>query len=659
MMLMRYTSINSSSSNVGTSYAKYFAILSICLFNCFPVIVRASVVYEPCPVDIDAEFLQLVDVLLPVWDSISDRDESALFEYLDHDDIHIQDAAWRGLANMPVVNVERLLAKAISGSSSLRWFGLSTQTFNSGQLRQIEEFASRDGIADADLAGIYLVLGLKGDTLSHDFLLNRLGSTIPDGVNYALGLAISRSSLRIPLNKDQQLAILKQSIQAKDVRNQSAWLYGWYRNATVKLDVTTVSSIAQWARAYHDEAYGLLRQYWMNILSKHQHPAVIELLTNDYLADIHVLEGVEAVRALNRYDYGPEIERLQLALLSSDHIYMRMEVLQVFSRLEAVPTDLVREILLDNLKQAASNPYEWMWTIRALAHHWKDEARKALEEYPRDWTDNPHFVNDYIEMLKSVYISDDVIDQMMSLALSKDEAILVPLVSQASQLLMGDAGNNEKRAIIATLLHRIALQEGHRLSAALATSDQALDWRGDQLNERLLAHIEAGINQRLNYPQNLQKPDGELLKRLGRHPIWILETEAGEIHMRMDVLRNPSTVTGFSSVVENSWYDGTPFHRVVHNFVIQGGALWNDTFLGEDAFRLPTEATELEFSRGAVGVASSGRDTEGTQFFMMHMWHPHLNGGYSNIGMVVAGQEVVDRLTQGTLVLRSSLNACN
>lgn len=656
---MRIKSLIPGSSNARKNHSVLSAIISLCFISILPVVVEGSLVDEPCPVESDSEFKQLIDTIMPVWEAISNRDESAIIAYLDHGDIRIQDAAWRGIANMPVVDVDLLISKAISGTSNLRWFGLSTQVLNSDHLRQIENFAGLDGISDADLSGNYLVLGLRGDQISHEFLLSRLESTIADGINYALGLAISRSGLRNPLNMDQQMAVLKQSIQAKDARNQSAWLYGWYRNATLQLDFSTVSGLSQWAHAYHDEAFGLLRQYWMNILSKHQHRSVVELLTSDYLADIHVLEGVEAVRALNRFEYNPEIERLQLALLSGDHIYVRLEVLQVFARMETTPSEQVRDVLLDNLMQASANPYEWMWTIRALAQHWKDEARIAMEEYPRDWTDNPHYVNDYIEMLKAVYISDDVIDQMMSLASSNDEAILVPLVSQATQLLMGDAGNNEKRAIIATLMHRIALQDGNRLSAAFATSDQALDWRSDQQNERLLAHIEAGINQRANYPEKLQKPDGELLKRLGRHPIWILKTEAGEIHMRMDAMRNPSTLTALAKVVENDWYDGTPFHRVVHNFVIQGGALWNDTFLGEDAFRLPTEATEIEFSRGAVGVASAGRDTEGTQFFMMHMWHPHLNGGYSNIGMVVGGQEVVDRLTQGTLVLGSSLNACN
>jgi cyclophilin family peptidyl-prolyl cis-trans isomerase len=658
---MRHTTYKSGSSMIRTYPASMSAMLSLLLIYILsiPNQTTAMSIDEPCPIVIDAEFDHLVDKLLPVWNSISDRDESALFVYLDAEDSHIQDAAWRGLANMSVNDTDILLEKAISGTSKLRWYGLSTQTLKTEHLRQLEEMATMGGITDSDLAGIFLVLGLRGDTISHEVLLNRMHTNIADGVNFALGLAISRSGLRVSLNKDQQHAVLKQSIQAKDVRNQAAWLYGWYRNATVQLDAATVSGLAQWAHAYHDEAYGLLRQYWMSILSKHRHPAVIELLTDDYMADMHVLEGVEAVRALNRYEYDPQIERLQLAFLSSDHIYVRLEVLQVFARLEMQPSERVKNVLLDNLMQASANPYEWMWTIRALANHWKDDARKAMEEYPREWTDNPHFVNDYIETLKAVYITDDVIDQMMSLALSKDEAILVPLVSQASQLLMGEPENNEKRAIIATLMHRIALQDGHRLSAAFATSDQALDWRSDQQNERLLAHIESGINQRASYPETLQKPDADLLKRLGRHPIWILETEVGEIHMRMDALRNPSTLTAVAKVVENDWYDGTPFHRVVHNFVIQGGALWNNTFLGEDAFRLPTEATELEFSRGAVGVASSGRDTEGTQFFMMHMWHPHLNGGYSNIGMVVNGQDVVDRLTQGTLVLSSSLNACN
>jgi cyclophilin family peptidyl-prolyl cis-trans isomerase len=93
---------------------------------------------------------------------------------------------------------------------------------------------------------------------------------------------------------------------------------------------------------------------------------------------------------------------------------------------------------------------------------------------------------------------------------------------------------------------------------------------------------------------------------------------------------------------------------VIQNFVIQAGLSFSGDRREPD-FTVPTEGVETQFERGSVGVASAGRDTEGGQFFIMHQWMPHLNGRYSNIGRVVEGMDVVDRVWQGTLIHSSRI----
>lgn len=141
---------------------------------------------------------------------------------------------------------------------------------------------------------------------------------------------------------------------------------------------------------------------------------------------------------------------------------------------------------------------------------------------------------------------------------------------------------------------------------------------------------------------------------VNQRPVWILETSEGRIVIELDGLRTPASAYAISKIAAEGYYTGTFFHRVIQNFVIQAGL----SFVGdrrEPNFTVPTEGVETHFERGSVGVASAGRDTEGGQFFIMHQWMPHLNGRYSNIGRVVEGMDVVDRVWQGTLIHSSRI----
>jgi cyclophilin family peptidyl-prolyl cis-trans isomerase len=137
-------------------------------------------------------------------------------------------------------------------------------------------------------------------------------------------------------------------------------------------------------------------------------------------------------------------------------------------------------------------------------------------------------------------------------------------------------------------------------------------------------------------------------------PVWILETSEGRIVIELDGLRTPASTYAISKIASEGYYTGTFFHRVIQNFVIQAGLSFSGDRREPD-FTVPTEGNEAQFERGSVGVASAGRDTEGGQFFIMHQWMPHLNGRYSNIGRVVEGMDVVDRVWQGTLIHSSRI----
>ncbi|MBD3617614.1 MAG: peptidylprolyl isomerase [Gracilimonas sp.] len=154
-------------------------------------------------------------------------------------------------------------------------------------------------------------------------------------------------------------------------------------------------------------------------------------------------------------------------------------------------------------------------------------------------------------------------------------------------------------------------------------------------------------------PQTFRTPNWQRLAELEYEPIWVLETEKGTIKIAMNVLIAPATIAGMDSLTQAGAYDGVAFHRVVPNFVIQGGDVESGLGTGGPGYVVPTEGSEKDYKRGMVGIASAGTDTEGSQYFIMHQWKPHLNGDYTIVGEVTEGMEVVDRILEGDKVTKA------
>ncbi len=132
----------------------------------------------------------------------------------------------------------------------------------------------------------------------------------------------------------------------------------------------------------------------------------------------------------------------------------------------------------------------------------------------------------------------------------------------------------------------------------------------------------------------------------GGLPELIIETEHGDIFLTLYAAEAPVTVDALLQLADRNYYDGGNWHRVVPNFVIQDGDPRGDG-AGGPGFSLRDENSRRRYGRGTVGMALSGPDTGGSQFFITHSAQPHLNGTYSVIGQVDQGMEVVDRITRG------------
>jgi cyclophilin family peptidyl-prolyl cis-trans isomerase/HEAT repeat protein len=136
-----------------------------------------------------------------------------------------------------------------------------------------------------------------------------------------------------------------------------------------------------------------------------------------------------------------------------------------------------------------------------------------------------------------------------------------------------------------------------------------------------------------------------------REPHWLdISTERGAFRVRLDLRAAPLTSREISELAADGFYDGLEFHRIVPNFVVQGGDPRGDGW-GGPGFTLPDEPSLVPFDSWRVGVATSGPETGGCQLFFTMLPADHLTGHYTNLGEIVAGREVVTSLRVGDTIL--------
>ena len=125
-----------------------------------------------------------------------------------------------------------------------------------------------------------------------------------------------------------------------------------------------------------------------------------------------------------------------------------------------------------------------------------------------------------------------------------------------------------------------------------------------------------------------------------------IRTQRGTITVRLACPQAPLTCLNFLNLAAQGFFDGLTFHRVVPDFVIQGGDPKGDGS-GGPGYAIRDEINRLRYTRGVVGMALAGPDTGGSQFFITLSPQPHLDGGYTAFGEVTAGAEVLDQIRLG------------
>jgi peptidyl-prolyl cis-trans isomerase B (cyclophilin B) len=136
-----------------------------------------------------------------------------------------------------------------------------------------------------------------------------------------------------------------------------------------------------------------------------------------------------------------------------------------------------------------------------------------------------------------------------------------------------------------------------------------------------------------------------------------IETSRGTIELDLYPEHAPKTVNNFAFLAGEGFYDGVTFHRVIPDFMIQGG---DPTGSGRGGpgykFEDETRGNPLRHDAGVISMANAGPNTNGSQFFITHSPQPHLDGRHTIFGKVISGKDVVDSIQQGDVMSSVSVS---
>jgi cyclophilin family peptidyl-prolyl cis-trans isomerase/HEAT repeat protein len=211
------------------------------------------------------------------------------------------------------------------------------------------------------------------------------------------------------------------------------------------------------------------------------------------------------------------------------------------------------------------------------------------------------------------------------------------------------AARDELNDAALSILDSLAKQKTYAANEAIKTMLDASDPLVRRRAVALLKANSAGdFSQRAAAPatRNTAADYARALSRMNKSVRAVVNTEKGAFTIELLADDAPLSVDNFVQLARKGYFDNIVFHRVVPNFVVQGGDPRGDGN-GGPGYQIRCEINEVPYERGAVGMALSGKDTGGSQWFVTHSPQPHLDGGYTVFGRVVSGMDVVDRIARG------------
>jgi cyclophilin family peptidyl-prolyl cis-trans isomerase len=231
----------------------------------------------------------------------------------------------------------------------------------------------------------------------------------------------------------------------------------------------------------------------------------------------------------------------------------------------------------------------------------------------------------------------------------ENSAALIAALSPA----LKDTSNDAALSLLDALGKQKSARAIEAVKSALDSDDQLIRRRAVAI---LKANAAGDFSSRIGTvrTRNTIADYRRALARIGKPTHAVVMTKKGSFTVELLPEESPLNVDNFMQLAKRGYFNGITFHRVVPNFVIQGGDPRGDGN-GGPGYQIRCEINEVSFERAAVGMALSGKDTGGSQWFVTHSPQPHLDGGYTVFGQVIEGMEVVDRIDRGDEIISVSV----
>ena len=618
----------------------------------------------------------IIDVYPEITEGIPGRNTDYLINYLEHEDPHARNLAWRAVSKAPdsLVSPDSLIEIAIAQNDRAAWLAISHFELSSRNSQRIEEIFSD---SPSEFFGICEIYRRQGGVQELSLILDVLPNfQHPELCTTAAGRILAREEVPEELLD----RLLTTAFETKSPTVRRNLLYGFYRSPINRPENRPglQTNIAERWLELRPGSETSTDQYMIGILGAEGASLFMDHVSvPDEVYDQQLL--IEFIRALDVTGIKDLLEfKVVLDLLDHENPTVVTEMLERLKNASDLDESSLN-FLYRQYVRGERNPVIFLTGLELMQLNGRDitPLREKLAFVEKE---NPYLTNKslniYLEdgeealMLGKIraYLEEEGIRGLHSaqvlsgfwVGLDEEDRRIDEIRSIVRDgAINGDAG--VVRGLNLLLVDETIIKADD-YDWLLAIYDEALS-EGKSDKAALLSNIlesrfpETFEAEEFNDEGSFRMPDWERLQELGSRPYWRLETNKGEVVVRLDPLSAPFTVSSIDSLTRAGAYDGVAFHRVVHNFVIQGGDVGRGDGFGGPGYTIPTEPSLKSFERGAVGIASSGTDTEGSQYFVMHQWAPHLDADYTLFGTVVSGMDVVDRIQVGDLVIAASISA--
>lgn len=195
--------------------------------------------------------------------------------------------------------------------------------------------------------------------------------------------------------------------------------------------------------------------------------------------------------------------------------------------------------------------------------------------------------------------------------------------------------------ILALLLSGCGATKDSSSEASVPAGDTGISLRDQTSQGAVLENPDQSVSSDVS--TNNQTPNmPEMIIDQNKAYTAVMHTTAGDITLELNAKATPITVNNFVWLAKKGFYDGVIFHRIIKDFMIQGGDP-TGTGAGDPGYKFDDEPFTGEYSRGTIAMANAGPNTNGSQFFIMHADYP-LPPNYVIFGKTTKGIEVVDKI---------------